>query len=1514
MPPKPRKHEGKGAETTVEEDPEYSVSSPASIASGSSASSASTSMASCMTMTTEQFQQLLDCNSRNMLAILERTPPASASPLGGALGTGHDRPKFTPIPVPKWAGDDTPWEYFSKYEVAQKHNGVPKEQWGPLLQVYLSGKAQAALAQLDLDNLEDFDLVKSTMLRALGDTPEEADRQWWTLKRKKFESIGAFYLRMKTTSNRRFQGVASIEEMADKVLLSRFMSLLPAECYSAVSARHPKTGKEAAEMVHDFECRQDFSRSYLSGDSTAGQNRGGGQYYKREHGSGYVSNNLQGSSSPSPKTNGSGSNPAGSTNSSQNAPSSGSEKGYVQKENKGWKKRDWTDITCHGCGVKGHIKPNCPNKVRRVSSPSTSSVTSSDSVITAWLGGRETSQARIDLGADRTIVHKDYIPLGAYVEGTVELAPYSGSVTRTHKLAVITIKVGPMEETAKVAVDGDLECAALLGDDLSRKMKSYLLGVVKDKIDKQIDEMAAQKESHDSGSIRRTRAQVKKDKEQEEADEIISQSSDCKPVPLGDIFQFGDELFESEPTPTALEDLSAWPTENNLDLPVLEVTVGDCSKLISEQQADSSLTQAVQAAGKEELGYSFEEGVVVHNTTIGLEEEVKRIVVPTDRRQKVLVAAHSDLVAGHFGYKKTLARIARYFMWPGIWKDVRAFVKTCGGCQRAAKKDSSKAPLQPLPIVSEPFGKIAFDLVGPLPRSSSGYRYLLTMICLYTKFPVAVPLKRVDNITVLDAMMEVFSNYGFPKVILTDQGSVFTSKLTREMCKSFSIEKVRTSPYHPQSDGALERWHACLKGMFKKADTDIKNWDSQVKYLLLAYRDTPHCVTGFSPFSLMFGREAGGPLQQLRTSWLEDKVDDSAVHEWLLSVKTQMTEMAQLVSDRESKAKASMKAFYDRSAKEKTFEPGDMVIVRNPVLKGKMGDSWEGPYQVEKKASPVTYIIQRPGHASRTKVIHANLLRKWHTPISKIHRVAFIQEEEGESESTPGLVLVREDFEPTEQEQSELDEVLVKHKHVLSKDPGRTDLLTLSINTGSHEPVRSCPYRIPPKWQEEVKAQLDQLLSMGIIRPSSSPWASSVVTVRKKDGGIRICVDYRAINSCTEPDPYLMPLIEEILDTLAPAAFISKIDLNKGFHQIPVNPDHIQKTAFCTPWGKFEFVVMPFGVRNGPAVFQRLMDGLLHRDLDISRVYIDDIAVFSPTWKQHCKDIARVLDRLGEAGLTANVSKCLWGQTSCEFLGHIVGKGKVSPAELKVKVVQEFQFPKTKKHVRQFLGLTGYYRRFVPHYSEHTFHLTETTKKSAPDCVRRTNELLSEFEYLKEHLCNMPSLTLPLPSDSYLLQTDASGVGLGAVLSVCRGDQELPVAFHSRKLKERERRYSASELEGLAVVDAVQHFGAYLIPQSFTIETDHRALVYLQTAKHQNGRLARWALALQPYSYTIRYRAGSLNENADALSRLCGEEEEPSSLHPSPLDLIEGGGRCQDLTHRIPRRPDSYATAAEAKP
>ena len=1193
---------------------------------GHSPPASSYSSRSCGSLSAEQLERILAANTKSMMALLERR---AVSPSHSSTDMEGGRPLLTRVDIPKWTEGESPSDFFGKYEQALSHNGVERSKWGSLLQVYISGSAQASFRQLNPAVLADYDQVKKEMLESLGDTPDGADKRWFSLNRQKGENHRALFRRVHNTGFRRMDGLETKEACCNKMILSKFLTLLSPDCYASVTAKKPANGQEAARFAQEFEEDVSFARSLQS-------KAHGGYYnsYRRENSS-RVEQQASVGSTNGPRNGASGqvSNNSPSSVQGQNV---GSNQLNVKSYNKDKSfKKERKPIVCYGCGEPDHIRPNCPNRIRRVKSPVLGAVM----IVKGCLAGKDVENLRVDTGAERTVVRKDLVPSSAYIGETVKLDSWRGAQCTEHDLAKILIKVGSVEVLSTVAVVEKLDCDALLGSDLGKTMTRELMKLVVPKLDEEEGE-----------PVRVTRAQARKEAARENEDDMISAQAECKPTTLSEIFDFPDSYFEQDPVPISVDELEEWPVfdDDHLPLPSLRVAGSDC--LAKEQKEDDSLKAVLLLGVKGEKGYAFEKGVLVQYTSDGVDESVQRVIVPVGRRLQVLQLAHGGMTAGHFGVKKTFARLSRHFLWPGMWSQVKGFVRTCSGCQKGARLVNAKAPLQPLPSVSEPFQKVAFDIVGPLPRTTSGYKYLLTAMCLYTKFPEAIPLKRIDNLSVLNAMMEIFSRYGMPKELLTDQGSVFTSSLTRHMCKTFEVHKIRTSPYHPQSDGALERWHACLKGMLKKAEVNLKDWDQQLKYILFAYRDTPHCVTGFSPFSLMFGRDVKGPLEFLKSSWVEGREDDSSVGEWLINVRAKMCEMAEVVSDREAKAKAKMKQYYDKSASVKSFVEGEMVLRRKPVLKGKMGSFWEGPYEVEKKVSPVTYLVRLPGSANKARVLHCNVLKKWHTPTDRVHNVVVIGEDESECESSLGLKLVREGFVPSSIEQQLLDDVLDRYRDVLSDKPGRTEAAELCIRTGDSIPVRSHPYRIPPMWKEDVKKQMDQLLELGIIRPSTSPWSSSVVLAHKKDGGVRPCIDFRAVNAVTEPDPYQMPLIEEILDSFASARFISKIDLTKGFHQIPVKAEDCAKTAFCTPWGKFEFCYMPFGLRNGPAVFQRLMDNLQHCDKEFAQVYIDDIAVFSSTWEEHCSQIEVILSRLKEAGLTANKKKCMWGQTKVESL------------------------------------------------------------------------------------------------------------------------------------------------------------------------------------------------------------------------------------------------------------------------
>ena len=343
--------------------------------------------------------------------------------------------------------------------------------------------------------------------------------------------------------------------------------------------------------------------------------------------------------------------------------------------------------------------------------------------------------------------------------------------------------------------------------------------------------------------------------------------------------------------------------------------------------------------------------------------------------------------------------------------------------------------------------------------------------------------------------------------------------------------------------------------------------------------------------------------------------------------------------------------------------------------------------------------------------------------------------------------------ELTGEQQWELQGLLDDYKDVIKDSPGRTSVLRHDVDTGDSPPIRSAPYQVPEEWKEKVKAEIQLLLDTGLIERSFSPWSSPIVPVRKPDGSCRLCVDYRRLNKQTVSDPYYIPMVTELLQRVVQAAYLSKLDLCKGFYQVELTDEAREKSALVTPWGKFQFLRMPFGMKNAPASFQRLMDLVLDGTGDVASAYIDDVIIYSTTREQHLADIRTVLDRLRQAGLTAKPTKCSWGKEVVEYLGHKIGRGRVAVPEDRVEAVRNYKQPRT---MRALLGLVGYYRRFVKDFAATAKPLTEATKKTALRLVSWMQSMEEAFHKLCECLSNTCVLTVPTDHDKYLLQTDAS--------------------------------------------------------------------------------------------------------------------------------------------------------------
>jgi hypothetical protein len=376
-----------------------------------------------------------------------------------------------------------------------------------------------------------------------------------------------------------------------------------------------------------------------------------------------------------------------------------------------------------------------------------------------------------------------------------------------------------------------------------------------------------------------------------------------------------------------------------------------------------------------------------------------------------------------------------------------------------------------------------------------------------------------------------------------------------------------------------------------------------------------------------------------------------------------------------------------------------------------------------------------------------------------------------------------------------------------------------------------------------------------------------MVIVPKKDGTLRLCVDYRRLNQVATFDAYPMPRVEEVFENIGMATYITTLDLARGYWQIPMDESSREVTAFITPFGLFEFLVMPFGLHTAPATFQRLMNSLLRDFQKFSGAYLDDVVIFSCSWGEHMEHLSSVFTTLHKAGLTIKPSKCSFGFDRTLYLGHIIGGGDIRPDPQKVEAVVNFQRPITKRDVRSFLGLIGYYRKFLKDFSNKAAPLTALTKKGQPDRVNWSEECEASFRVLKQHMVCAPVLYVADPQKPFVLQTDASDMGLGAVLSQEHDNEEHPVAFASRKLSPAEKKYSTIEKECLALVWGIRYFHVYLFGNRFKAETDHQPLKWLHQMQNSNNRLTRWALALQPYNFTLQHRAGFQNANADALSR-----------------------------------------------
>ena len=646
-----------------------------------------------------------------------------------------------------------------------------------------------------------------------------------------------------------------------------------------------------------------------------------------------------------------------------------------------------------------------------------------------------------------------------------------------------------------------------------------------------------------------------------------------------------------------------------------------------------------------------------------------------------------------------------------------------------------------------------------------------------------------------------------------------------------------------------------------------------------------------------------GPLLLLKEKWLDEDPEKISVPKYVATFKDRLFRAGQIAKRNLQESQSKMKVWYDRKAKSRCFEPGDRVLVLFPVVGNPLQAKYSGPYKVVKKISDTNYLVKTPGRRKETQVCHTNMLKAYHekpkpelvtlnnrlgleSPTHSKDCVGQVAEKE---EDTECEVRLENDQQPIKLQNSqilndlgtklshlplvqrkELAEVITQYREVFPDVPSKTNLIEHDVDVGDSAPIKQHPYRVSPMKKELLDKEVQYMLKNDIIEESQSNWSSPCILVPKHDGGFRFCTDFRKVNNKTKSDSFPIPRIADCIDQIGNAKFVSTFDMLKNYWQVPLTQRAREIAAFVTPSGLYQYKVMPFGMKNAPATFQRMVNKLV-RDIDGCEGYIDDVVIFSDNWSDHIRQIERFFQIMREAKLTINLMKSEFGKATVKYLGHIVGQGQVRPLDAKIQTIVKYPIPTSRKELAGFLGMAGYYRNFCLNFSDIAAPLTNLLSKKVKFVW--TDDCQLAFDKVKLLLQKSPVLKSPDYEKPFKLIIDSSDVGTGSVLVQEASDGlDHPVSYFSKKFLKYQKNYSVVEKETLGLVLALEHFDVYLGSTPFKIKvyTDHNPLTFLKTMKNKNQRLVRWSLALQEYNLEIQHIPGSENVVADALSRCIG--------------------------------------------
>ena len=1102
-------------------------------------------------------------------------------------------------------------KYFLHFEKVATSLVWPKDVWMVLLQSVLIGKAREVYSAMSVEQSGQYDNVKQAILKAYELVPEAYHQNFQNCRKQDKQTYREFARDKEALFDHwcaSKEVVKDFEKLRQLVLVEEFKSCLPNSIKTYIDEQKADSLQQASVLANDYS----LTHSSFSDSSHNSHNRGLHSDTTRTH-----ADSKSTGSAVDPQRN-------------------------MQRFTSG-------GPICNYCKRRGHVISECRTLEKRRNHPTGHSLVQavnrpsppspkpqdldsyrpfvSEGRVSLPEGG-DTMAVKIlrDTGATQSLIASHVLPLSDQTSaGASVLIQGVGLDVMRVPLHQIHLQSDLVSGPVVVAVRPSLPVkgvSLILGNDLAGGKVQPDLQVISNTEQILCSRPTTDGVSDTFPACVVTRAAARRVQAQQNcaptnqpdtgSDEGDDQAEDNLSI-AQDVF---DQAVESQSVLQDRGDQTDDDRETVQDAGNLPVS---SRQLIADQESDQEVNQLAQfAVSEEEAGrqaqcFYLKSGVLMRKwrpRDAPADEEwqvVHQIIVPRKYREEVLSLAHESPMAGHLGVNKTYSRILTHFYWPHLRKDVSEFCKCCHVCQKVGKPNQTipVAPLKPIPVCSEPFSQVIIDCVGPLPKTKSGNQYLLTIMCRFTRFPKAIPLRNIPRIA--ESLVKFFTLVGLPSLIQSDQGSNFMSSLMQQVTHQLGIKQCKSSAYHPETQGALERFHQTLKTMIRAYCSQFeKQWDQGIHLLLFAVREAVQESLGFSPFELVFGRTVCGPLKLLKEGWLTEEPPTNLLDQ-VSALRTRLTAAGELAQKNLKSAQTKMKCWYDKKAKLCTFNVGDKVLVLLPLKNHTLQARYSGPYLILKKVNDVDYVINMPDRRKTRRLCHVNMLKpyweKAPTQSQDVHPTLMVAvEKPTEREEFPlgndmtgdsvklknSGVLANLEVKMqhlTASKQTQLSSLLLEFADLFPDVPKQTTLAVHDVDVGDASPIKQHPYQVNPLKLEVVRQEIEYMLANHIIEPSQSQWSSPCVLISKGDGSYRFCTDFHKVNLITKADSYPIPRVEDCIDKIGGAEYVSKFDLLKGYWQVPLTPRAKEVTAFVTPTGFFQYKVMPFGLKNAPATF-----------------------------------------------------------------------------------------------------------------------------------------------------------------------------------------------------------------------------------------------------------------------------------------------------------------------------------------